>query len=290
MFNQRKWITLKELVHRKGITTLEILDLMKEGRLQAYYSTWGQRIIDSDPLEKTRRDSLEKMIWLVRLEEGKKAPGYDIISRGKTVTIGNKPRTGEQIKQAAKENYEAQPLDKIILPKNCENCFPISFSKPTKREIEILQNAVFKAEDIEEFEKQRTLEKPTKSEKDVFPCEPGTNWDEIFITLVADDMVRIRTPKGEGRVTYHTLKMFDIRKGDSPIMIWELLKLFAKNDGFISSMNTKYDPRLPDTAKRLNKHLKELFGINESIYKAHYKKEKGYRTKIHFSDQTIVAD
>ena len=167
---------------------------------------------------------------------------------------------------------------------------PISFSKPTKREIEILQNAVFKAEDIEEFEKQRTLEKPTKSEKDVFPCEPGTNWDEIFITLVADDMVRIRTPKGEGRVTYHTLKMFDIRKGDSPIMIWELLKLFAKNDGFISSMNTKYDPRLPDTAKRLNKHLKELFGINESIYKAHYKKEKGYRTKIHFSDQTIVAD
>jgi len=279
MLNQEKWITLKKLVH-KGYTTLEILNLMKKGDLQAYYSTWGQKIIDSDSLERTRSSSLEEMIYLEKLEEG--------AIQAHTPSRRYVPRTEIQIEKAAKEKYEAQPLDKIITP---ENCIAVSFSQPTKREIEILQNAVFKAEDVEEFEKQHNiLEQPKESEKNVFPCEPGTNWEDITITLVADNMVRIRTPKGEGRYTYPELGMKDKRVGDKPTMLWALLKIFANSQGFISSQNSKYDPKVPDTAKRLNAHLKKLFGIKESIYTAHYKKEKAYRTKIKFSDQTIVAD
>ncbi|NQT56100.1 MAG: hypothetical protein HQ551_07715 [Desulfobacteraceae bacterium] len=131
---------------------------------------------------------------------------------------------------------------------------------------------------------------PEEPQGKIFFCGPETKWKDIKITLVADDMVRVKTPKGENRCTYHELGMSDKRIGDKPTMLWELLKLFAKNDGFISSMNPKYDRCLPDTAKRLNAHLKKLFGINESIYQGHYKKMKGYRTKIKFSDQTIVAD
>jgi hypothetical protein len=37
---------------------------------------------------------------------------------------------------------------------------------------------------------------------------------------------------------------------------------------------------MPDTARRLNEHLQKLFGISESIYAAHYKKERGYRTRF----------
>ena len=69
-------------------------------------------------------------------------------------------------------------------------------------------------------------------------------------------------------------------------MLWELFKLFAKNQGYITRTNDEYDPKLPDTAKRLNKHLQTIFNIHDSIFTDRYKTEKGYRTKIFFSDQT----
>lgn len=106
---------------------------------------------------------------------------------------------------------------------------------------------------------------------------------------MTEDMVKIKTPKGEDRVTYHRLEMEDGRGGGQPTKVWIFLKILAKNQGFISS-KTKYDPTIPDTAKRFNKHMKTLFGINESVFKGHYKKEKGYKTKIMFSDQTTVVD
>jgi len=121
----------------------------------------------------------------------------------------------------------------------------------------------------------------------VFPCKRGTKWEDITITLIVNDTVRIETPQGEGRFTYHDLGMKDKRKGNQPTILWELVRLFAKNNGFISSQNPNYDPKLPDTAKRLNYHLQKHFGINESIYTGHYKKEKGYRTKIKFYDRTF---
>lgn len=122
----------------------------------------------------------------------------------------------------------------------------------------------------------------------LFPC-PGTKWEHITITLIADDTVRLKTPKGEGRLSYHQLGLADGRKGDKPKVIWELLKLFCLNNGDISSQNQKYDPKLPDNAKRLNTHLKGLFQINESIYSSHYRTEKAYKARIIFRNQTELA-
>ena len=103
---------------------------------------------------------------------------------------------------------------------------------------------------------------------------------------MSDEMVRIETPDWGKSLTYHQLGLVDKRRGDAPKMLWGLLKLFAKNNGFISRTNPNYDHRLPDSTKRLNKHFKDLFGINESIYTGHYKIEGGYRTKINFSNNT----
>lgn len=94
---------------------------------------------------------------------------------------------------------------------------------------------------------------------------------------------------GKGNFTYHKLGMEDGRSGNKPTVIWGLFKLFAKNQGHIHSQNPKYDPQLISTAKRLNKHLQKLFEIEETIYTDHYKFQKGYKTKIFFSDQTQVA-
>jgi len=159
----------------------------------------------------------------------------------------------------------------------------------------------FRPEDIIEFERRHPelLERNKESEafwgvggkqrkRNVFPCSPGTKWEQIKIILLDDDRVRIETPQGEGRYAYPELKLADGRHG-KPTMLWELVKLFAINNGQITSTNLNYDPRLPDTTKRLNKHFKQLFRIDDSIYQGHYKSLKGYKTKIFFSDQTKVT-
>ena len=122
---------------------------------------------------------------------------------------------------------------------------------------------------------------------DILSCDPGTTWKDITITLLSKDMVKIATPKGTDRFTYHQLGLQDKRAGDRPTKLWSLLALFAKRTGFLHSENISYDDKLPDTAKRLDKHLQNLFGINERIYAGHYKKEGGYRTKIRFEDNTF---
>ena len=138
-----------------------------------------------------------------------------------------------------------------------------------------------------------TSKRPIEQRKAIFPCEPGTKWEDITITLIANDTVRIKTPQDEGRFTYHELGLSDKRRGDEPKKaLWGLFKLFAEKNGFVSPQNVRYDPRRADTAKRLNKHLQEVFRIQDSIYQGHYRKEKGYRTKIKFSDarqSTIIS-
>ena len=170
--------------------------------------------------------------------------------------------------------------------------------EPEYREAKIYidqHNSVFNLEDIERFEQEHpevlgakaAKEYPTNEQKTIFPCEPGTKWEDVTITLVANDTVRIKTPQGEGRFSYHELGMSDKRSSGKNTALWALLKFFAKNGGFISSQNPNYDRDLPDTTKRLNSHLKKLFGIEESIYTGHYKKVKGYKTRISFRDRTF---
>jgi len=121
----------------------------------------------------------------------------------------------------------------------------------------------------------------------VFPCPAGTEWKDIKITLINDGVVMIKTPSGRKRCTYHDLDMADERTRDKrPVVLWSLLSFFAKNQGYISRQNDDYYRILPDTTKRLNKKLQMIFGIKESIFHGHYKTEKGYRTKIFFSDKT----
>jgi len=150
----------------------------------------------------------------------------------------------------------------------------------------------FSPQDILEWAEKKGLHIPdglantANLEKGLLPCPPGTKWEDITITLIANDTVRIKTPWGEERYTFSELGLSDKRKGDGSTMLWELLKVFAKKGGQVGREKNDYDPKLPDTAKRLNYKLKEIFGINDSIYKSHYKLEKAYITKIHFKDRT----
>ena len=116
-------------------------------------------------------------------------------------------------------------------------------------------------------------------------------WDLFQITLISDDTVKIKTPFGENRFGYRDLGL-EYEKANKPKRVWTYLKVFAKAQGIISA-KTFDDPELKKDlityASKLNKYLQGLFGINESIYKGHYKKQMRYDTKIMFSDATQIV-
>jgi hypothetical protein len=129
----------------------------------------------------------------------------------------------------------------------------------------------------------------------VFPCKPGTRWEDIKIKLINDKMVEIETPQGKDRYSYHDLKMVKKNSTDKPRKIWPMLMLFANNRGrvdkgldesvkriFLNEYKININEKLPNYTKQLDKHLKELFGIKDSIFKHNYNKYKAYITKIDF--------
>lgn len=126
-----------------------------------------------------------------------------------------------------------------------------------------------------------------------FPCKAGTKWEDVKITLVDNENVRVETPQGKMLCHYIDLNMKDIRCG-RPRKVWATLNLFAKNQGIFPPEYHDYRESLikalPEKAKRLNSHLKELFGIEESIFKYNYRTHKRYETQIFFSDQTISCE
>jgi hypothetical protein len=82
---------------------------------------------------------------------------------------------------------------------------------------------------------------------------------------------------------------------NKPRNMWQILMLFAAYKGRLDkdikeeAKRVLYDNhkidinnRLGDYTKELNKHLRELFGIKDSIYQHHYNKKKAYITKIEF--------
>jgi hypothetical protein len=171
----------------------------------------------------------------------------------------------------------------------------------------MLKQSLLKVNDVRKFEDKYNLKslelknmpiESLKKEKmkNVFTCSPGTEWKDVKITLISDETVRTQTPQDSGRYSYHQLGMVNTKTG-KPKIVWHILKLFAAYTGrldssipesvkrvLLSDFNIDYYRKLPDYTKRLNKHLKELFRIKDSIFKYHYKKYKAYITKIEFSD------
>jgi len=123
-------------------------------------------------------------------------------------------------------------------------------------------------------------------EKDaILRCDPNTTWEEITITLMSCEKVQIKTPVKTGLYTYHSLDMQNKKQGDKPKKIWYLLVVFCYHTGRIdadSKLSPEIAKNLLSLTKQLNAHLKQVFGIKDSIFKYHYKKKYAYITKINF--------
>lgn len=117
-----------------------------------------------------------------------------------------------------------------------------------------------------------------------FPCDRDTTWKQISFILKTDELVLVRTPKGEARLRYDKLDFADKRSGDKPKKTWGIFQLLAKGNGEIALKGHDYVRKLPDFAWALDKSFRALFGITESIWKNHYKKSKSYRSSFTISD------
>ena len=260
--------TGEDLIDRWQINDFELLKWIKKG-LQPY-NEYGLKIVD--PTTEFGRKIMSSF---------KRKPAFGHVDK----------KLPESILKSEDEtefrlHLAAVYVSGLLKANNCEaDLFDIPANKSKGDAlIRRMKKWLFKTNDVFKFEKEHGLYKSST----IFPCDPGTKWEDIKITLTDNETVRVETPKGKGYFTYHKLNMEDKRSGNKPTVVWELLKLFAENQGAISSQNPKYDSQLPETARRLNNHLQKLFGIKDSIYAGHYKKLKGYKTKIFFSDQTNV--
>ena len=110
---------------------------------------------------------------------------------------------------------------------------------------------VFKLSDIELWENKPQETEPGK----ILPCDPGTQWKDMEITLTSYETVTVKTPKGTGRFHYSQLGFSDKRKGDKPIRLWAALKIFCKNYGQINSKTITNAYYLSKSISDLNKKL-----------------------------------
>jgi hypothetical protein len=133
---------------------------------------------------------------------------------------------------------------------------------------------------------QVTQPAPTDSTALPFPC-PEATWEQVTLVLKSDDLVYVKTPKGNSRVRFDVLGFRDGRKGDKPNKTtWPLFQVLARLGGEITATRENYIRDLPDRASKLNKHMRGVFGINDSIYvDSHYKAKKRYKTRFSISDK-----
>ncbi len=273
-----------DLIERWEIRGFQLFDYLEKGLLQPYDATTGNMIIDRNT------DHGKKVI-----ASSKYTPPLTVEQQEKKQRVNQRRDSGfvysgRQTKRKAQALYNSYIMQ---LNDYIQKSFTLSRDKrEAAKQIRKARRWVFKTEDVLGFEKNHGLCESNKPEKvKPFPCEAGTKWEDVKITLIDNNTVRIETPQGKGRYTYHELGMADKRSGDKEKKVWDTLRRFAVNQGIVPQnygCRESVIEALPEKAKRLNSHLKKLFGIESSIFKDCYKKHKKYETKIIFSDQTIV--
>lgn len=200
----------------------------------------------------------------------------------------------DELKAIVKDDPDLHSWRYFVLPsdKECE-----------KIKSDLIEKAVFKKDAALNIKNELSitdLEIKKEQKRTVFPCEPGTKWEDIRITLISEETVRIKTPSSEDRSFGYSDLGLKYERNNKPKKLWTYLKAFAKAQGVISAKTFNDDPELKKDliiyASKLNKHMQRFFGIEESIFTSHYKKiikdkkpTKGYQTKIMFSDATQIV-
>ncbi len=121
-----------------------------------------------------------------------------------------------------------------------------------------------------------------------FPALASLKWDEISISFLADDLVRIKARNVDKKFNFGQMGFTDGRKGDEPNRQWELLKVLARNSGKVSWQDNVSVPMKRDNIKAqvkdLRKLLKAFFGLNEDPFHP-YRQARAYSCRFNLRDE-----
>lgn len=94
-----------------------------------------------------------------------------------------------------------------------------------------------------------------------FPTPKGSSWADVDIKFVDGETVTAKVGDQSGRYLYTEMGMIDGRD-KKPTKQWELLRVFAQNQGVLTWSSAGASPRNQKRREVLAENLKEFFGID----------------------------
>ncbi len=126
-----------------------------------------------------------------------------------------------------------------------------------------------------------------------FPPLDGLRWNEVRITFVSDDAIRIEARAIFKRFHFAEIGFKDGRTPGRPNRIWGLLSELAKRDGTIEPAAgrryTGVQDAGKDAFKELRKCLRAIMSITDDPF-FEYRKVKAYKTRFVLADERLADD
>jgi hypothetical protein len=124
-----------------------------------------------------------------------------------------------------------------------------------------------------------------------FPVIGGLRWDEVTITFIDNDMVRIAARDKVGIFTFTEMGFKDGRSGKAD-KLWRFFHVLAQEGGELTwSSKTKQSIKrnAPAYVKIIRDRLQVLMGIDDDPFE-NYKKVKAYKTKFTLRNEAYAQD
>lgn len=175
------------------------------------------------------------------------------------------------------ESNKAQPFDIILIAnKFFKWLLDELTSNNMPKQLDYINKSVMK-DQLEEVLGRLPLEENKNPNKpSFFPADPGTKWNEVIISLIDLNKVKISMNGREKIFTYKQMQMVDKRNNNDSKISWKLLVRFLLNEGVI---HNDFDYKFIDGIKLFKSDMKNLFNIDEELI-PHYKKAKKYKVNF----------
>ncbi|RJQ74156.1 MAG: hypothetical protein C4519_17170 [Desulfobacteraceae bacterium] len=129
--------------------------------------------------------------------------------------------------------------------------------------------------------------------KSIFPSPPDLRWEEVVISFVSNDSIRIQARGKSERFTFAEIGFKDGRKGDLPDSIWKFFRDGLAANGGEIHWKTKLDStdkgKLKAIISKLRARLKSITGLKEDPFFP-YRRTHGYNTKFTLIDSRYGND
>lgn len=122
-----------------------------------------------------------------------------------------------------------------------------------------------------------------------FPTPTGFNWEKIVIQIKSHDSAQIKAGDITQRVLAADMGFRDKRRGDMLNKQWDLLRLLAERNGYLSWKSTGARHELKKRIYELNKTLKNYFGLSDKPI-SWSRRDRAYICRFTIMDQSYGSE